>query len=204
MIPMPPKIDMSELPVLYKDLTNNKEPGAALREHGILHLIGEISHETCTPIIKQIIEFNLLPPDRAPETIYMYVNSEGGDVNVAFHLIDIMKQSRIPILTSSMGLVCSAALMIVMAGHKGARYATQNTIFMSHQFSSGYYGKEHELFSMVKSYELYSLKILEHYKKCTGKNEKFIRKELLPETDIWFSSEDAVKYGIIDQIITTY
>jgi ATP-dependent Clp protease protease subunit len=204
MIPLPQKIDPSEIPDLYKDLTIGKEPGVVLRENGIINLIDDISQESCARVINQILEYNLLPPDRGPSAIYLYVNSVGGDVNAAFHLIDIMKQSRIPILTFSMGLVCSAALMIVMAGTKGHRYTTQNTIFMSHQYSSGYYGKEHELFSIVKSYELISIKILEHYRKCTGKSEKFIRKELLPETDIWFSGEDAVRFGIVDEILTTY
>ena len=46
--------------------------------------------------------------------------------------------------------------------------------------------------------------MLDHYKKCTGKTESYIRKHLLPESDMWLTPEEAIKHGIADKIIKTY
>ena len=46
--------------------------------------------------------------------------------------------------------------------------------------------------------------MIDHYKKCTGKTESYIRKHLLPETDQWLSPEEVVKHGIADHIVETY
>ena len=62
------------------------------------------------------------------------------------------------------------------------------------------YGKEHELFSTVKEYELTTKRMINHYKKCTGLTEKKIRDYLLPAHDVWLSGAEAKKLGICDSI----
>jgi ATP-dependent Clp protease protease subunit len=91
-----------------------------------------------------------------------------------------------------------------MAGEKGKRVLTPNTSILSHQYSWGTYGKEHELLATVKEYELTTQRMLKHYKKCTGLNEKKIRQFLLPAQDIWLSATEAKKLGICDSIKTVY
>ena len=71
---------------------------------------------------------------------------------------------------------------------------------MSHQYTWGSYGKEHELFSTVREYELTTERMLLHYKKCTGLNEKQIREYLLPPHDVWLSGKEAKKLGICDNV----
>ena len=75
---------------------------------------------------------------------------------------------------------------------------------MSHQYSWGTYGKEHELFSVVHEYELTTARMVDHYKKCTGLNEEQIRQYLLPPQDVWLSSREAKKLGICDSVKTVY
>ena len=91
-----------------------------------------------------------------------------------------------------------------MAGAKGHRYITQNTSVMSHQYAWGSGGKEHELYGKIKEFEMSSKRMIDHYKKCTGKSEKYIRTHLLPETDQWLSPEEVIKHGIADKIVETY
>ena len=62
------------------------------------------------------------------------------------------------------------------------------------------YGKEHELFATVKEYELTTQRMIQHYKRCTGLNEKQIRQYLLPAQDCWLSAKEAKKLGICDNI----
>ena len=103
-----------------------------------------------------------------------------------------------------MGLAASCGVLTLMSGVKGHRYITQNTSVMSHQYAWGSKGKEHELYGMVKEFELSSARMIEHYKKCTGKSERYIRKHLLPETDQWLNTEEVIKHGIADKVIQTY
>ena len=101
-------------------------------------------------------------------------------------------------------LAASCGCLTLMAGAKGHRYVTQNTSVMSHQYAWGSGGKEHELYGKIKEFEMSSKRMIDHYKKCTGKSEKYIRTHLLPETDQWLSPEEVVKHGIADKIVTTY
>jgi ATP-dependent Clp protease protease subunit len=91
-----------------------------------------------------------------------------------------------------------------MSGTKGRRIITPNTSILSHQYSWGSSGKEHELFARVREFELSTERMIAHYKKCTGMSEKKIRELLLPAEDVWLSAKEAVKYGIADTIKEVY
>lgn len=194
--PPPPPPQMPPMPP--------KQPGEHLRDTGVLFMDKEFNQENCMPLVKMIMEYNLMPEERRPEVIHLYINSPGGAVHSAFHLIDVIKQSEIPVYTYGMGLIASCGVLLMMAGEKGHRYVTQNTSIMTHQYSWGSRGKEHELMAIVKEFELYTDRMIKHYEKCTGNNEAYIRKHLLPESDVWLTPEEAVKHGIADTIITTY
>lgn len=178
--------------------------GVLLRDGGVLTLRKEFNNENVGPLIDQILEWNMMPEDKAPDRILLRINSPGGLVYSAFELIDTMKQSRIPVYTLALGLAASCGVLTLMAGTKGHRYVTQNTSVMSHQYSFGSRGKEHELYGKVKEFELSSQRMVEHYKKCTKKSESYIRKHLLGPTDEWLTPEEVVKHGIADNIVETY
>lgn len=181
-----------------------KLPGDLLRESGVLFMDREFNQENCMPLVKMIMEYNLMPDDKRPEVIHLYINSPGGAVASAWHLIDTIKQSRIPVHTYAMGMAASCGCLLLMSGEKGHRYVTQNTSVMSHVYSAGSGGKEFDLYARVKSFEQISHQMVEHYRKCTGKGEKYIRKHLLPAEDVWLTPEDTIKHGIADAIIDTY
>lgn len=181
-----------------------KLPGEHLRENGILFMDQEFNQENCMPLVKMIMEYNLMPKEKAPPIIHLYINSPGGLVASAWQLIDTIKQSRIPVYTYALGIAASCGCLLLMSGKKGHRYVTQNTTVMSHVYSAGSGGKEFDLYARVKGFEQTSKNMLEHYKKCTGKNEKYIRKYLLPAEDVYLSPEECVKHGIVDHIVETY
>ena len=174
----------------------------SVEECGIYLLMDEISDSTCKDAITFIISKNLTKP--YPNYLQLIINSSGGDLQAAFALIDTMKGSAIPIHTVGLGCVASAAVLIFIAGVKGKRVLTPNTSILSHQYSWGTYGKEHELFSTVKEYELTTKRMMNHYKKCTGLTEKKIREHLLPPQDVWLSATEAKKLGICDSVKTVY
>jgi ATP-dependent Clp protease protease subunit len=150
-----------------------------------------------------ILERNLMDKNR-PKVIKLIINSPGGCLNSAFALIDTIKGSKIPIYTYGLGMIASAGLLTFMAGQKGHRYITRNTSILSHQYSWGSIGKEHELMAAVKELDNTTVRVLEHYKKCTGLTEANIKKYLLPPEDVWLTSEEAVKHKIADKVVDTY
>jgi len=115
-----------------------------------------------------------------------------------------MKGSKIPIHTVGLGMIASCGLLLFITGEKGHRTLTPNTSILSHQFSWGNWGKEHELFAQVIEFELSTKRMLDHYKKCTGLTEKQIREHLLPPEDVWLSAKDAKKLGICDNVKSVY
>lgn len=181
-----------------------KQPGQLMWDAGVYYMADGFTYESTAPIVKWIIEKNLLPDSERPEKLVLVINSPGGSVHAAFALIDTMKGSAIPVHTVGLGLIASCGVLTFMAGAKGHRMITPNTSILSHQYSWGSGGKEHELFARVKEFELSTQRMLDHYKKCTGMSEKVIREVLLPAEDVWLSADEAVKYKIADKIVETY
>ena len=196
----------------YKDMGPNKEPpappkiqmGEMMWESGYYYMAETFTAETTKPIIIWIIENNLMTTRARKKELTLIINSPGGEVHSAFALIDTMKGSAIPIKTIGIGMIASCGVLTFMAGAKGKRLLTPNTSILSHQYSWGSAGKEHELFARVREFELSTERMLTHYKKCTGMSEKKIREILLPPEDVWLSAKEAVKYGIADKIVSTY
>ena len=174
----------------------------SLDKHGIYLQMGSISTETVQPVIDFILKNEFY--EEPFVELKVFINSSGGSLTDAFALIDVMKGSTSKISTVGIGEICSAGLAIFMAGTKGRRILTPNTAILSHQYSWGSYGKEHELFAAQRAFDLTTKQMLAHYKKCTGMTEKKIREILLPPEDVWLSAQEALQYGICDEVRSTY
>ena len=192
-----------------EDQQNVQQPPQVLDPHSELLLRGhhvfmsDVTQETMKPLIDWIISENFNQKEKKRE-LTLGICSPGGDLNACFDLVDVMKGSKIPIRTIGMGMIASCGLLMFISGEKGRRILTPNTSILSHQYSWGTYGKEHELFAQVKEYDLTTERIVNHYKKCTGLSEKDIRKYLLPPHDVWLSAKEAKKLGLCDKIQATY
>jgi ATP-dependent Clp protease protease subunit len=168
-----------------------------LSDRGIYYFCGEFNQQTTRDAISWILDANFQEKSSF-DNLTMIISSFGGDLFSAFALIDVMRGSRIPIHTVGLGIIASAGLMTFIAGKKGHRMITPNTSILSHQWSAGSSGKEHELVATQKQYELTTKRMINHYKKCTGLSEKIIREKLLPPQDIWLSSDEALEYKLVD------
>ena len=179
----------------------NKPEDASLYKSGIYLLMDSITPESCKDAIEFVVKQNAEKGVNKQKRLQFMICSPGGDVPSCFALIDIMKGSTIPIHTVGLGVIASCGLLLFITGEKGKRTLTPNTSILSHQYSWGSYGKEHELFAQVKEFELSTERMINHYKKCTGLNEKEIREHLLPPEDKWLSAREAKKLGICDKVI---
>ena len=184
--------------------SNNGTPvePVVLYNKGIYLLMDVITAESCKDAIEFVLKQNA--EKKKQKRLQFMICSPGGDVPSCFALIDIMKGSKIPIHTIGLGVIASCGLLLFITGEKGKRTLTPNTSILSHQYSWGSYGKEHELFAQVKEFELSTVRMIDHYKKCTGLKEKEIREYLLPPEDKWLSAREAKKLGICDSVKSVY
>jgi len=184
---------------MLKEQHNDNGFELALNDRGIFTLMGSVETENIRPVIEWIVYENCARPKRKRE-LTLLISSEGGSVNDAFALIDIMHGSTIPIRTVGFGVVASAGLMIFLAGQTGLRVLTPNTSILSHQFSWFNEGKAHELYAAVKEFDLTQQRMIKHYEQTTGMTADAIKEKLLPPQDIWLSAQEALDLHICDQV----
>jgi ATP-dependent Clp protease protease subunit len=161
--------------------------------------MSEVTDETIKPVIEWLLVENHVAKKKKKELLLM-ICSEGGSVEDAFALIDVMNASSIPIKTVGLGCIASSGLLMFLAGHTGRRILTPNTSILSHQYSNYHEGKHHELFAMQKEHSLIQHRMLMHYKATTGLDDATILEKLLPASDIYLSAEEALELGICDYI----
>lgn len=186
-------------------IKNNQEslemmipPKMELLSKGVYIMMGDVTQESMAPVIDWILSANM--KKKKPKELTLVVCSRGGDLNACFALVDVIMGSKIPIKTVGLGMIASCGLLLFMSGEKGSRVLTPNTAILSHQYSWGAMGKEHELFARVKEMELTTKRLLDHYRKCTGLTEKAVREHLMPPHDVWLSAKEAKKFGICDSV----
>jgi ATP-dependent Clp protease protease subunit len=183
-----------------KDLTLiDKDNSERLQDAGMYVFMDEVNAETIKPVVEWILFANHVAKRKKKELLLM-ICSEGGSVEHAFALIDVMRSSSIPIKTVGLGTIASSGLLIFLSGSRGRRILTPNTSILSHQYSAYSEGKHHELFSITKEFNLVNERMVEHYKETTGLDEATIKSQLLPSSDVWLSAEEAMSMGICDYI----
>lgn len=134
-----------------------------------------------------------------PEPIKLFINTPGGDAYACLGLLGIMKNCTSPIHTYVTGCAMSAGFIIAVNGHK--RFCYENSTYMWHEAGYMIAGKttEHEE-SMVESIriqKLFDKNIIEK----TNLTEKDLKKIYKTKLDKIFSSETALKLGIVDEIL---
>jgi len=177
----------------------DKSPGQALQENGMYVFMGEVDNENIKPIVEWILHENYVVKKKKRELLLM-ICSDGGCMESAFALIDVMRSSNIHIKTVGLGQIASAGLLIFLAGSPGRRVLTPNTSILSHQFSWGSDGKAHELFATIKEFELTHKRMVRLYKESTGMDDEEIKRTLLPPHDVWLTAEEALSFNICDAI----
>ena len=183
-----------------KDLTlADKDNSELLQQAGMYVFMDEVASHSIKPIIEWILVENHVAKKKKKELLLM-ICSDGGSMEDAFALIDVMKASSIPVKTVGLGSVSSSGLLIFLAGAPGRRILTPNTSILSHQYSWGSDGKHHELFAITKEFGLAQTRMVRHYQETTGLDEETIKTKLLPPNDVYLSAEEALELGICDFI----
>lgn len=167
------------------------------RDNGVYHFCSSFNEGSCKDFINWFLDIQY--SQNIPTEINLIITSYGGGVDYCFAMIDIINGSKIKVNTIGLGVVASCGFLLFITGKN--RILTPNTSILSHQYSGGSFGKEHELIAGTKRFDLTTDKIIRHYKKYTKfKTEKQIRDYLLPPQDVWLSAKEALKFGACDEI----
>jgi len=161
-------------------------------------LVGSIESDNVMNVVKWIYQAN--QNDKVEGPINLYINSEGGQVCDAYALIDVMRSSRKPVATIGMGVICSAAFMILAAGAKGHRKLGKNTSVMMHQLNHDWGGNYSDLKSLGAEIDYHHKRMIKILEESTGLDKQGVQDNFLRPTDRWFTSQEVVKLGVVDKI----
>ena len=158
-------------------------------------LAGEINKELSEKIVRQLL---LMESLSATKPIYIYIDSPGGDADAGFAIFDMIRFIKAPVYTIGMGLVASAASIILLAASKERRFGMPNSHYLIHQPLSGIKGVATEIEIHAKELEKMRVKINKLIAEETGTDEKKVEKDT--DRDCWFNAEESVEYGLISKI----
>ena len=155
-----------------------------------------INDDVANSVIAQLL---FLESESSKEDIKMYINSPGGQVTSALAIYDTMQYVKAPVETICMGMAASAASLLLAAGAKGKRMILPNAEVMIHQVLGGAQGQATEIDIQAR----HILKTRDRLNKILAKHtgQKITKIEQDTERDYYMSAEEALKYGIVDNIV---
>lgn len=162
----------------------------------IILLSGEINDEVASAVVAQLL---FLEAEDVEKDIYMYINSPGGVVTSGFSIFDTMNYIKPDVATICMGQAASMGAFLLSSGQKGKRYALPNARIMIHQPLGGAQGQATEIEIQTKEI----LRIKRNLNEILSANtcQKLAKIEKDTDRDFFMSADEALKYGLIDQIL---
>ena len=167
-----------------------------LKDHVIF--VGDaIDDNVANVVIAQLL---FLEKEDAERDVLLYINSPGGSVSAGFAIYDTMQFIRPDVATYCLGMAASMAAVILAAGTKGKRYALPNSTVLLHQLAGGFKGQASDIDIQAK--EILRLKQLLNQVLAEHTGQDLATVERDTDRDNFMTPEEAVAYGIIDEVIS--
>ena len=168
-----------------------------LRER-IVFLGSEVRDQNANAICAQLL---LLSAEDPEADIFLHINSPGGSVDAGMAIYDTMNYIPNDVATVGMGLAASMGQFLLCAGAKGKRYALPHARIMMHQPSSGMGGSASDI--KIQAQQSLHIKkvLLELISQHTGQPLEQVVADA--DRDRWFTAQEALEYGLVDQVITS-
>jgi ATP-dependent Clp protease protease subunit len=150
-------------------------------------------------IVAQLLHLESQDPDK---DISIYINSPGGSITAGLAVYDTMRFIKPQVTTICCGIAMSMGSLLLAAGAPGKRMALPNSRILIHQPSAGYEGQSTDIEIHAREIIKTRKRIDEIYARHTGQSEEQVHKDM--ERDRFFSSEQAVEYGLIDRVLESH
>ena len=169
-----------------------------LRDRVIL-LEGEVHDQMANLIVAQLL---YLESESTEQDIFMYINSPGGSVTAGMAIYDAMQFIRPDVQTIVMGQACSMGSLLAQAGAPGKRKMLPNARHMIHQPSGGASGMQSDIEIRYKEITYLKKRLTEIYVQHNSAGKTYEELERDMDRDKFMSAQEALSYGLIDQVIT--
>jgi len=169
-----------------------------LLKERVVFLVGPVTEVTANLIVAQLLFLESENPDK---DIFFYINSPGGSVSAGLAIYDTMQFIKPDVSTLCVGQAASMGSLLLAAGDPGKRYALPNSRVMIHQPMGGFQGQATDIEIHAKEILYLRQRLNEILAKHSGKTVEVIARDT--ERDFFMSAEDAVKYGIVDKVLTS-
>nr|WP_029374551.1 ATP-dependent Clp endopeptidase proteolytic subunit ClpP [Rickettsia conorii] len=192
---------MSYVPIVIEPTSRGERAYdiySRLLKERIIFVCSTVEDHMANLIVAQLL---FLEAENPKKDIYMYINSPGGVVTAGLAIYDTMQYIKPKVATLCIGQACSMGSLLLCGGEKGMRYSLPHSRIMIHQPSGGYKGQATDI--EIHAQETLKIKRLlnELYSKHTEQELKHIEKSM--ERDNFMSPEEAKKFGLIDNIMSS-
>ena len=162
----------------------------------IVFLGGEVNDDSANLVVAQMLFLEMEDPDA---DIMLYINSPGGSVSAGMAIYDTMRYLKCEVSTLCIGMAASMGAFLLAAGAKGKRKALPNAEIMIHQPSGGAQGQATDIAIHAEQILRIKKKMNEILAANTGRPLEQLEKDV--ERDHFMTAEEALSYGLIDEII---
>ncbi|EAR08364.1 ATP-dependent Clp endopeptidase proteolytic subunit ClpP [Reinekea blandensis] len=168
-----------------------------LLKENVIFLVGQVEDYMANLVVAQLLFLESENPDK---DIHLYINSPGGSVTAGMAIYDTMQFIKPDVSTMCIGQAASMGALLLTGGAKGKRYCLPNSRMMIHQPLGGYQGQATDI--EIHAREILEMKrrlneIMAHH---TGRPLEDVERDT--DRDNFMTAEQAVDYGLVDQVIT--
>ncbi len=168
-----------------------------LLKERLIFVTGPIEDHMASLIVAQLL---FLEADNPKKEIAMYINSPGGVVTSGMAVYDTMQFIKPAVSTLCIGMAASMGSLLLAGGEAGMRFALPNARILVHQPSGGFQGQASDIERHAEDIIKMKRRLNEIYVKHTRQDYETIERTL--DRDFFMTAEDAVKFGIIDKVLT--
>lgn len=169
-----------------------------LLKERIVFLNGEVNDQVSNSICAQLL---FLEAEDSSEDINFYINSPGGVVTAGMAMYDTMQYIKPDVSTIVMGQACSMGSLLATAGAPGKRFMLPKARHMIHQPSGGARGQQSDIEIAAQEIRRMRTELTEIYVKHNSKGKTFEQVNADIERDNFMTANDALEYGLIDEIV---
>lgn len=189
------------------DIQNHRAAGApgyddsvyqALLRERIVFLGSQVEDSNANLICAQML---LLSAEDPEKDIYLYINSPGGSVTAGMAIYDTMQYVPNNVATVAMGLAASMGQFLLSSGEPGKRFALPHARIMMHQPSGGLGGTASDIKIQAEQMLLIKKQLAALIAEQTGQSLDQVEED--SDRDRWFTAEEALEYGFIDEVVRT-
>lgn len=199
--PHAPQIDNALVPMVVEQTSKGERSYdiySRLLKENVIFLVGQVEDHMANLIVAQLL---FLEAENPEKDIFLYINSPGGSVTAGMAIYDTMNFIKPDVSTVCIGQAASMGAFLLSGGAKGKRYCLNNSRVMIHQPLSGYQGQASDI--EIHAKETLSIKEKLNRLLADHTGQDFERVVQDTDRDNFMSANEAMEYGLVDQVMSS-